>query len=260
MTARPSKRSAALACEESSLSDSASGRDDEKTIPFLRRLRDMLKENDDVISFVAGGYSKTGSTILGRIVVHDRIQVEENVLPQYFNHSSFASLRRQLNYFSFVRLGKGRQRESTYINDAVIELDDILHLKRRSSSGSGNKRAVISTTGTDEQQEGLREDPETGHLYGDAVVSMTPETYMSSHKQKRRRLPLGGNRGSAGTAAHAMHSRNSTPTNNLVSEDELSDGRMCPQQAPTEDLTLPDEEVLAGCSALLGLSTQQWCC
>lgn len=197
---------------------------------------------------------------MGRIVVHDRIQVEENVLPQYFNHASFASLRRQLNYFSFVRLGKGRQRESTYINDAVIELDDILHLKRRPSSGSGNKRAVVSTTETDDQQEGLREDPETGYLYGDAVISMTPETYISSHKQKRRRLPLAGNRSAAVTTVHAMHSRNSSPTNNLVSEDELSAGRICPQPTLSEDLTRPDEEVLAGCSALLGLSTQQWRC
>lgn len=80
--------------------------------------------------------------MLGRIVVHDRIQVEAEVLPRYFNHSSFASLRRQLNYFSFVRLGKGRQRESTYVNADVVDLDDILSLKRRSAGGSDDKEAI----------------------------------------------------------------------------------------------------------------------
>jgi len=65
-------------------------------------------------------------------VVHDRARVESEVLPRYFNHASFASLRRQLNYFSFTRIGKGRQRGATYTNEAVYELNDILRLKRRS--------------------------------------------------------------------------------------------------------------------------------
>lgn len=68
---------------------------------------------------------------MGRIIIHDRARVESEVLPKYFNHASFASLRRQLNYFSFTRIGKGRQRGATYCNDAVIELGDILRLKRR---------------------------------------------------------------------------------------------------------------------------------
>jgi len=51
---------------------------------------------------------------------------------RYFNHASFASLRRQLNYFNFTRVGKGRQRGATYCNEAVIELSDILRLKRKS--------------------------------------------------------------------------------------------------------------------------------
>lgn len=76
-----------------------------------------------------------GETVLGKIVVHDRVKVESSVLPRYFNHSSFASLRRQLNYFSFTRNGKGRQRGATYCNEGVIELEDILNLKRRSVTG-----------------------------------------------------------------------------------------------------------------------------
>lgn len=67
----------------------------------------------------------------GRIVVHDRAQVESHVLPRYFNHASFASLRRQLNYFAFSREGKGKQKGATYTNQLVYDLNDILNLKRR---------------------------------------------------------------------------------------------------------------------------------
>jgi HSF-type DNA-binding len=93
----------------------------------------MLSENEDVISFYAGSGARKGQLTLGRIVVHDRIKVEAEILPRYFNHSSFASLRRQLNYFSFTRIGKGRQRGAVYENEGVIELEDILRLRRRSA-------------------------------------------------------------------------------------------------------------------------------
>jgi hypothetical protein len=73
-----------------------------------------------------------GETCPGRIVVHDRNKVESEILPRYFNHSSFASLRRQLNYFSFSRIGKDNQHATTYFNDQVCELNDILSLRRRS--------------------------------------------------------------------------------------------------------------------------------
>lgn len=74
-------------------------------------------------------------------MVHDRARVEAEVLPRYFNHASFASLRRQLNYFSFTRLGKGRQRGATYCNEGVVELDDILLLRRRPSGANAGPRA-----------------------------------------------------------------------------------------------------------------------
>ena len=102
---------------------------------FTRRLVDMLSENQDVISFYPGSV-KGPQVSVGRIVVHDRLKMEASILPRYFNHSSFASLRRQLNYFSFTRVGKGRQRGATYCNDGVVELDDILRLKRRSTVGT----------------------------------------------------------------------------------------------------------------------------
>lgn len=107
----------------------------EKTIPFLRRLVDMLSENENVISFCPGTV-ENGHITLGRIVVHDRVKVENEILPRYFNHSSFASLRRQLNYFSFTRIGKGRQKGATYCNEGVVVIEDILRLRRRSTSGS----------------------------------------------------------------------------------------------------------------------------
>ena len=60
--------------------------------------------------------------------------MEEEVLPIYFNHKSFASLRRQLSYFSFVRFGKSSRGKVIYSNDAVFEISDILKLKRRGTS------------------------------------------------------------------------------------------------------------------------------
>ena len=82
-------------------------------------------------------------TVHGKIIVHDRNRVQSEVLPVYFNHASFASLRRQLSYFSFVRMGKSRQSGVTYTNDAVVDLSDILRLKRR---------AATATAGTAGQQ------------------------------------------------------------------------------------------------------------
>lgn len=63
--------------------------------------------------------------------MHDRNRVENEILPRYFNHSSFASLRRQLNYFAFSRVGKGKEKGAVYINEKVFKIDDILRLKRR---------------------------------------------------------------------------------------------------------------------------------
>eukprot|EP00551_Chaetoceros_affinis_P009859 CAMPEP_0203662064 /NCGR_PEP_ID=MMETSP0090-20130426/164_1 /ASSEMBLY_ACC=CAM_ASM_001088 /TAXON_ID=426623 /ORGANISM="Chaetoceros affinis, Strain CCMP159" /LENGTH=318 /DNA_ID=CAMNT_0050524805 /DNA_START=88 /DNA_END=1044 /DNA_ORIENTATION=+ len=106
-------------------------KDGDKPIPFLRRLIDMLQENESIISFHPGTRKGNGQDIPGRIVVHDRAKVESEILPRYFNHASFASLRRQLNYFAFSRVGKGKQKGATYCNEKVIDILDILRLKRR---------------------------------------------------------------------------------------------------------------------------------
>jgi len=113
---------------------------------------DMLSENEDVISFYPGSI-RDGKVALGRIVVHDRRKVEASILPRYFNHSSFASLRRQLNYFSFTRMCKGRQRGATYCNEGVVVMDDILRLKRRSAPVSGS--SPFGTTGKHERSASL---------------------------------------------------------------------------------------------------------
>eukprot|EP00581_Thalassiosira_minuscula_P009264 CAMPEP_0183708246 /NCGR_PEP_ID=MMETSP0737-20130205/4613_1 /TAXON_ID=385413 /ORGANISM="Thalassiosira miniscula, Strain CCMP1093" /LENGTH=358 /DNA_ID=CAMNT_0025936087 /DNA_START=77 /DNA_END=1153 /DNA_ORIENTATION=- len=113
----------------------------EKAIPFLRQLTEMLRNNEELISFVPG-QRLPNKTINSRIIVHDRNRVQSEVLPIYFNHASFASLRRQLSYFSFVRVGKSRQCGVSYTNDLVVDLQDILRLKRRTSGGGQARGAV----------------------------------------------------------------------------------------------------------------------
>lgn len=135
-------------------------KNEEKTIPFLRRLLQMMKENEHAMSFVSGDAKKN---IPGRFVIHDRALVEAEILPKYFNHASFASLRRQLNYFHFVREGKGRMKGATYYNDAVFVIDDILNLRRRNEPvGATNtekkvkakvQQAVSSDNDEDKQDE-----------------------------------------------------------------------------------------------------------
>ena len=94
---------------------------------------------------------KNGNVVLGKICVHDRVKVECNILPRFFAHSSYASFRRQLNYFSFNRIGKGRQLGATYCNDNVIDLEDVLSLKRRSvthNCNSGIATLALESTST----------------------------------------------------------------------------------------------------------------
>ena len=203
---------------------------------------------------------KEGKKTLGRLIVHDRLAVEATVLPKYFNHSSFASLRRQLNYFSFVRVGKGRQRESTYINEAVVELTDILHLKRRpASAGPAANGALV--------QEHLQAD---GNSTKDRtyVNSVVPVVHLGHHhqsskpRQKRRRMSK------SPPESSSSKSIVSSPVKNLISEDEVSEGAN--KQYIALDLTRPrddsrkshgndEDDILAGCSALLGLSkTSGW--
>jgi hypothetical protein len=213
----------------------------------------MLKENEDVISFVPG-YRSATKTVLGRIVVHDRVAVESTVLPRYFNHNSFASLRRQLNYFSFVRLGKGRQRESTYLNEAVIALDDILSLKRRSSGGGGGPVAkALSAT----LSMGVRREPNL--IPGSSATSpgIQKRGRVESPKYHLKRTgppPVSPKRRVFRPTVLPLRAA-------VVSDDEQSQGRedRRPMSADSEPVNpFADDDILAGCSALLGLAGQGW--
>jgi hypothetical protein len=154
----------------------------------------MLSENETVISFVPGSVTinnktkKVTSKTLGQIVVHDRIKVESDILPRYFNHSSFASLRRQLNYFSFTRIGKGRQKGAVYCNEGVIEIDDILRLRRRpAQTTTGTTGSPLSTSTM------LLEDDGVALPAVDVTGTVTPSssvTSSSSSTTKKRRSSL----------------------------------------------------------------------
>lgn len=173
-------------------------------------------------------------------MVHDRVLVEASVLPRYFNHSSFASLRRQLNYFSFVRLGKGRQRESTYINEHVVVLDDILHLKRRPSTGNINPVMRVRIGGP----------PPILTLSGS-----NPESSMSSLERRPKRR-----RQTKESVPTTVSPRSTSPVcNNLVSEvddDSIRESRVVLDLTKPENK--PDADILDGCRSLLFLSAKRW--
>jgi HSF-type DNA-binding len=186
------------------------------------------------------------SRVLGRIVVHDRVQVEAKVLPRYFNHSSFASLRRQLNYFSFVRLGKGRQRESTYVNENVVVLDDILHLKRRPSTVHSCSINGVASSSL--------------HLYGSRTgdppvleLSSSFSVSTSDRCPKRRRQ-----------AAESMPTTVSPRSTSPVYSHQIpeADDDSFRESFIVLDLTKPeykpDADVLAGCKSLMFLSSKRW--
>jgi hypothetical protein len=211
------------------------------------------------VSFHAAD-QKNDQSVLGRIVVHDRVNVEAKVLPRYFNHSSFASLRRQLNYFSFVRLGKGRQKESTYVNEGVVVLEDILHLKRRSAGSAAvnqeevmQKAHVINNSTVTQEDDSIEQGQ--GSMYMDSVVPVVhlsaPVRPIDVKQRKKRRRHV----------KPELHLPRSTSPemNNFISDEENSESR----QDIALDLTAPHndhdaDEILAGCNALLGLTRKGW--
>jgi hypothetical protein len=153
------------------------------------------------------------------------------VLPRYFNHSSFASLRRQLNYFSFTRLGKGRQRGATYCNEAVIEIDDILRLKRRSNTApTRDTTAAAASTPTTSLLNFKRS--------RSVSVSSLEDTTQARPTKKSRPLVV------------------VTPENLKTLHHMVSDGEGR-QRRISLDLTVPpigDAEILAGCQAHLSIA------
>lgn len=206
----------------------------------------MLRENEDVISFRPGTVDK-GRVALGRIVVHDRLKVEANVLPRYFNHSSFASLRRQLNYFSFTRLGKGRQRGATYCNEGVMVLEDILRLKRRSTTANhaSNSIKTAATAAPSHLEDTRRSVKRAPRVSISSMEEVTEPVYASIKR-----------------ARHATFQKIST-YHQTVSDSEDStqserDHKPNQRHRIALDLTIPflkgEDDVLAGCHALLSFS------
>lgn len=178
---------------------SSQSKDGDKPIPFLRRLIDMLQENEEIISFHPGTTKKNGQFTPGQIVVHDRSRVESEILPRYFNHSSFASLRRQLNYFAFCRVGKGKQKGATYCNEKVINILDILRLKRRAVGSTipvvqskkleeSSEESSFTSTATKTRTNSSRSPkprPTVSLISGSRVKSKTS----NSSKNKKRKKP-----------------------------------------------------------------------
>ena len=211
-----------------------------------------------------------GQVTLGRIVVHDRVKVESDILPRYFNHSSFASLRRQLNYFSFTRIGKGRQRGATYCNEAVVELEDILRLKRRSSVGGGSSGSNRDSS------------PSTSSLPSVATDALGKH---ATAQPKRDFVTLGATKPSArhqqvtpklSAAPTAIVSPRSSPvhasggegdqhiTLDLTAPPKPASGHplcapagwnsLCSRSSNLGSIANGDEDILAGCRALLSFS------
>lgn len=218
----------------------------------------MLVENEDAVTFIPGTHNRDGRKVLGRIVVHDRVVVEESVLPKYFNHSSFASLRRQLNYFSFVRMGKGRQRESVYINANVVDLEDLMRLKRRPSGAPPpSVDEVLSlvhvTVDSMDDLSSIQRKP--------VVARKAP--------RKSKHQPYRCTKDTLLSLArfNSPVARNYADSNNVISEDEGSatdcgtvilDLTTTGDYSTLVDKVAADADLLAGCTALLGLSGKTW--
>jgi HSF-type DNA-binding len=216
-----------------------------------------------------------GKVMMGRLIVHDRIKVEKDILPRYFNHSSFASLRRQLNYFSFVRVGKGRQRESTYINEQVVDIDDILHLKRRpAGTAAPDPEEVLARVGSFFTMANTINGSSNTSSNSNSNTMVVPDkkAKRDSRVYMKRRLLL---HKSDACVKDPSSMKSSYP--HLVSdEDDSSDTKSHGSSsasasaafagnstatslfAVTATQRLADEDILAGCSALLGLSSVNW--
>lgn len=263
----------------------------------------MLTENEDVISFYPGGKRqltrndgenlghwqlttfvcstlacKDGNRVLGRIVVHDRARVESQILPRYFNHASFASLRRQLNYFSFTRIGKGRQRGATYSNEGVIELNDILMLKRRSTGSapvalSEDNYAIVEPVEAVEQLD--RENACIGKVGCTVpVVHLPPPKKRPSSSGPSKPTNLSKKARTSRNPGFSPSIISHVSTSPITSDDE-DEGHL----GVVLDLTVPasrnevsyraatsswhfcraasDEDIMAGCNALLAFSNRR---
>lgn len=96
--------------------------------PFLIKLWTILSEP---------GYSHAITWNLDDgFTVHNTEALEQDVLPAYFRSTQFSSFQRQLNYFSFRKVGKKGYTHPLFIK-AQPEL--VLEIKRKTNTGNLNK-------------------------------------------------------------------------------------------------------------------------
>ncbi len=190
---------------------------------------------------------------------------------RYFNHASFASLRRQLNYFNFTRIGKGRQRGATYCNEAVIELSDILRLKRKSvthaAPGASVDRLSKELCGSNVRQATFQDSKCANALVPFLPLAPPSEDDYGQRKArpKKRKLNVNGVQTLSfphlSPVPHSV-SDDDTPGNGSVLSGDLScensvqvlksfPSLLAVHLQSTEDAGVEDEDILAGCSVLL---------
>ena len=212
-------------------------------------------------------------------MVHDRARVESEVLPRYFNHASFASLRRQLNYFSFTRIGKGRQRGATYCNEAVIELNDIVLLKRRpagTTAGPIDHQDVASEDAfervSDESSKGQKPMPVVNAVVPFVHLPPTRKHFVEGglqqqHKRAKKRrffgsaLPTVISPTSSSppsedeyAPAHPQIILDLTVPSTRSSRNDRFGWKLQPSRGSEIAMLSGDEDVLAGCDALLSFT------
>ncbi len=179
----------------------------------------------------------------------------------YFNHASFASLRRQLSYFSFVRVGRSRQSDAAYVNRNVVDLSDILKLRRRPglrrpSAGEAGGGGVVLHGRSDavapsSSSSGMREEedvPTPRHRGGDppssvsadvasAVLSGTLHAAKANHNLEANDGGVGGTTGTTIATSSKSHphggERRSTVTSYADSSMSQSSDNDASKDAPS---------------------------
>jgi hypothetical protein len=139
------------------------------------------------------------------------------------------------------------------VNEGVIVLEDILHLKRRSAGSAAVnqeefiQKAQVSSTVTQED-----DNVQQGGVYVDSVVpvvhlSATARPIDVKQRKKRRRH----------VTPEFDLPRSTSLVNNIISDEDSSESK----QYIALDLTAPhseSDEIMAGCNALLGLTRKGW--
>lgn len=113
-----------------------------------------------------------------RVIVHDPIKLEKEILQKYFRHSKYSSFQRQMNYFGFRKnAGKGRMSPCTYENDSVSdELSSLLFIKRKTqgAASSSSKKNVKAMK--------VKQEPASGaHSVSDDESHETPKVPLPLH-------------------------------------------------------------------------------